>query len=44
MSDQVNNIRKDLTPEDLLFLVLLDWGVDLEKYPQQELIFAGTHT
>jgi adenine-specific DNA-methyltransferase len=27
--DQVNNIREDRTPEDLLFQVLLDWGVDL---------------
>ena len=29
LSDQVNNIREDRTPEDLLFQVLLDWGVDL---------------
>lgn len=27
--DQVNNIREDRTPEDLLFQVLLDWGVYL---------------
>jgi len=27
--EQVNNIREDRTPEDLLFQVLLDWGVDL---------------
>lgn len=27
--DQVDNIRPDRTPEDLLFQVLLDWGVDL---------------
>lgn len=27
--DHVNNIREDRTPEDLLFQVLLDWGVDL---------------
>ena len=27
--DQVNNIREDRTAEDLLFQVLLDWGVDL---------------
>jgi len=26
---QVDNIREDRTPEDLLFQVLLDWGVDL---------------
>jgi len=25
----VDNIRPDRTPEDLLFQVLLDWGVDL---------------
>ena len=29
LSDQVNNIREDRSPEDLLFQVLLDWGVDL---------------
>lgn len=27
--DQVTNIKEDRTPEDLLFQVLLDWGVDL---------------
>ena len=27
--NQVNNIREDRTDEDLLFQVLLDWGVDL---------------
>ncbi len=27
--DQVNNIHEDRTAEDLLFQVLLDWGVDL---------------
>ncbi len=27
--DQIDNIREDRTPEDLLFQVLLDWGVDL---------------
>jgi adenine-specific DNA-methyltransferase len=26
---QADNIREDRTPEDLLFQVLLDWGVDL---------------
>ena len=25
----VNNIKPDRTPEDLLFQVMLDWGVDL---------------
>ena len=29
LSDQVNNIREDRTAEDLLFQVLLAWGVDL---------------
>ena len=29
MSEQVANIREDRTAEDLLFQVLLDWGVDL---------------
>jgi adenine-specific DNA-methyltransferase len=27
--DHVDNIKADRTPEDLLFQVLLDWGVDL---------------
>ena len=27
--DQIDNIKEDRTPEDLLFQVLLDWGVDL---------------
>ena len=27
--DHVDNIKSDRTPEDLLFQVLLDWGVDL---------------
>ena len=29
LDNQINNIREDRTPEDLLFQVLLDWGVDL---------------
>ena len=29
LSEQVNNIREDRTAEDLLFQVMLDWGVDL---------------
>ena len=29
LAGMVNNIREDRTPEDLLFQVLLDWGVDL---------------
>lgn len=26
---QIDNVKPDRTPEDLLFQVLLDWGVDL---------------
>ena len=29
LSNQADNIKPDRTPEDLLFQVLLDWGVDL---------------
>lgn len=32
----VENIREDRTPEDLLFQVLLDWGVDLSLPISQE--------
>lgn len=35
---QVNNIREDRTVEDLLFQVLLDWGVDLALPITQETI------
>ncbi len=35
---QVTNIREDRTPEDLLFQVLLDWGVDLTLPIAQETI------
>jgi adenine-specific DNA-methyltransferase len=38
LSDQVNNIREDRTSEDLLFQVLLDWGVDLALPITQEAI------
>ena len=38
LSDQVNNIREDRTSEDLLFQVLLDWGVDLALPITQEVI------
>ncbi|UUZ69088.1 hypothetical protein LP416_04965 [Polaromonas sp. P2-4] len=38
LSDQVNNIREDRTPGDLLFQVLLDWGVDLALPITQETI------
>lgn len=38
LSDQVDNIRHDRTPEDLLFQVLLDWGVDLALPISQETV------
>jgi adenine-specific DNA-methyltransferase len=40
--DQVENIREDRTPEDLLFQVLLDWGVDLSLPISQEAIDGKT--
>lgn len=42
LSDQVNNIREDRTPEDLLFQVLLDWGVDLALPITREVIAGKT--
>jgi len=42
LSDQVNNIREDRTPEDLLFQVLLDWGVDLSLPIAKESIAGKT--
>lgn len=36
--DQVNNIKEDRTSEDLLFQVLLDWGVDLGLSIDEEVI------
>jgi adenine-specific DNA-methyltransferase len=42
LSDQVNNIREDRTSEDLLFQVLLDWGVDLSLPIAQETIAGKT--
>ena len=42
LSDQVNNIREDRTSEDLLFQVLLDWGVDLALPIKQETIAGKT--
>ncbi len=42
LADLVDNIREDRTPEDLLFQVLLDWGVDLALPISQEAI-AGKH-
>lgn len=42
LSDQVDNIREDRTAEDLLFQVLLDWGVDLALPISQQSIFGKT--
>jgi adenine-specific DNA-methyltransferase len=42
LSDQVNNIREDRTSEDLLFQVLLDWGVDLALPIAKETIAGKT--
>ena len=42
LSDQVNNIREDRTAEDLLFQVLLDWGVDLALPISKETIAGKT--
>ncbi len=39
---QVENIKPDRTPEDLLFQVLLDWGVDLALPIEQETIDGKT--
>jgi adenine-specific DNA-methyltransferase len=39
---QVENIKPDRSPEDLLFQVLLDWGVDLALPIQQETIAHKT--
>jgi adenine-specific DNA-methyltransferase len=38
LSDQVGNIKPDRTAEDLLFQVLLDWGVDLSLRIDRETI------
>ena len=42
LSDQVDNIREDRIPEDLLFQVLLDWGVDLSLPISQQSIAGKT--
>tara|TARA_R100001244_G_scaffold20404_1_gene21074 strand:+ start:8017 stop:10035 length:2019 start_codon:yes stop_codon:yes gene_type:complete len=42
LADQVDNIREDRTPEDLLFQVLLDWGVDLALPVSQQSIAGKT--
>ena len=38
----INNIKPDRTPEDLLFQVLLDWGVDLSLPIRKETIQGKT--
>ena len=40
--DQIDNIREDRTAEDLLFQVLLDWGMDLTLPITQETIAGKT--
>jgi len=40
--DLVDNIKPDRTPEDLLFQVLLDWGVDLTLPISRETIMDKT--
>ncbi|HDZ62131.1 MAG TPA: site-specific DNA-methyltransferase [Nitrospirae bacterium] len=40
--DYASNIHEDRTPEDLLFQVLLDWGVDLSLPVTQETIGGKT--
>lgn len=42
LAEHVDNIRYDRTPEDLLFQVLLDWGVDLSLPIRQESIAGKT--
>jgi len=37
-----NNIKRDRTPEDLLFQVLLDWGVDLSLPIRKETLQGKT--
>lgn len=42
LDNLVNNIHEDRTPEDLLFQVLLDWGVDLSLPITEETIADKT--
>lgn len=42
LGSHVDNVRPDRTPEDLLFQVLLDWGVDLGLPIQSESIAGKT--
>ena len=37
-----DNIKEDRTPEDLLFQVLVDWGVDLALPIEQQTIAGKT--
>jgi adenine-specific DNA-methyltransferase len=39
---QADNIREDRTPEDLLFQVLIDWGIDLTLPIAKEVIAGKT--
>ena len=39
--DQITNIKEDRTAEDLLFQVMLDWGVDLSLPIVREKIETG---
>ena len=41
LSDQTDNLKADRTPDDLLFQVLLDWGVDLSLPIQKETIHGN---
>ena len=40
--DMVDNVKEDRTPEDLLFQVLVDWGVDLTLPIRQETVQGKT--
>ncbi|AKR55106.1 Type III restriction-modification system methylation subunit [Devosia sp. H5989] len=40
--DMVDNVKEDRTVEDLLFQVLVDWGVDLSLPIRQEIILGKT--
>jgi len=42
LASQADNIKPDRTPEDLLFQVLLDWGVDLSLPIRKEVIQGKT--
>ena len=40
--DMVDNVKEDRTPEDLLFQVLVDWGVDLTLPIRRETVQGKT--